>query len=280
VARGHARGEVVAVEVLHRHERRPRRPVGVGRDDERHVLALDLRAHARVLLEAPAERPVEHQAGIEELYHPRGAGGELLGEIDRGGVALGDRAYHLEVVADDRTGRETGRGHGREGYHTQERAIVAPMTARARKQTGGGASGKASKAKPRRVETPSGASAEARGELLVLRDRKGAVVVVFDAEKGTAEIVAPRGDLSLAAPAGKIVLRAPEVVCQSGKLEVNAERIVERSKETYRETEGLLQTRAGRARQIVEEGYQVLAKRVQIAAEEDAALDGKRVLLG
>ena len=145
------------------------------------------------------------------------------------------------------------------------------MGARARKR---------STTKPAKVETPSGASAEVQGELLVLRDRKGAVVVVFDAEKGSAEIVAPRGDLSLSAPQGKIVLRAPEVSCEAGKLEVNAERVVERAKEAYREVEGLLQTRSGRSRQIVKDGYQVLAKRVQIAAEEDAALDGKRVLLG
>jgi hypothetical protein len=109
-------------------------------------------------------------------------------------------------------------------------------TARARKQ----ASRKVS------VQTANGASAEVSGDVIVLRDRKGAVVVVFDAEAGSAEIVAPKGDLSLSAPAGKIVLRAPEVVCESGKLEINAGRVIERAKDVYREVEGLLQTRAGR----------------------------------
>jgi hypothetical protein len=133
---------------------------------------------------------------------------------------------------------------------------------------------------PSRVATKSGASAEVQGDVIVLRDRKGAVVVVFDAERGTAEIVAPKGDLSFAAPAGRIVLRAAEVAIESGKLDVNVERIVERAKDVYREVEGLLQTRAGRTRQIVKDAWQVLAKRVQLAAEEDAAVDGKRVLLG
>ena len=153
---------------------------------------------------------------------------------------------------------------------TRDRAIVAGMGARAKKRT----------VETKKVETPSGASAEVQGELLVLRDKKGAVVVVFDAEKGSAEIVAPKGDLSLSAPTGRIVLRAPEVSCEAGKLEVNAERVVEHAKEAYREVEGLLQTRAGRCRQITKGAHQVLAKRIQIAAEEDAAVDGKRVLLG
>jgi hypothetical protein len=151
------------------------------------------------------------------------------------------------------------------------------MTARrsrAQKQNG------ASAEKASLVRTASGASAEVRGELLVLRDRKGSVVVVFDAETGSAEIVAARGDLSLSAPAGKIRLAAPEVVCDAGKLEINAERVVERAKEVYREVDGLLQTRAGRLREIVRDTYRVLARRVHIAAEEDTTVDGKRVLLG
>ena len=53
------------------------------------------------------------------------------------------------------------------------------------------------------IRTPSGASAETEGERLVLRDARGAIVVVYDAERGTAEIAAPAGDLVLSAPQGK-----------------------------------------------------------------------------
>jgi hypothetical protein len=48
----------------------------------------------------------------------------------------------------------------------------------------------------------------------------------------------------------------------------------------YREVEGLLQTRAERLRSVVRGAYQLFAKRTQIVAEEDASVDGKRVLLG
>lgn len=147
-----------------------------------------------------------------------------------------------------------------------------------------------------RVETKSGASAEVSGELVVLRDRRGAVVVVFDAERGSAEVFAPSGDLTLAAPSGKVVLRAgtavevhaaertelrsSEVVIAAGKLDIRAQRIVERAEEVYREIEGLLQVRAGRVRSIVRDAYHLLAKRTRIVSEEDTSVDGKRVLLG
>jgi hypothetical protein len=135
-------------------------------------------------------------------------------------------------------------------------------------------------ANPSEVRTPSGATATADGERLVVRSAAGAIVVVYDAERGTAEIAAPSGDLTLSAPSGRISLRAEEIVCEAGRFELRAERIVERAGDVYREIEGLLQTRADRLRTLVSDAYQVLSKRVRIAAEEDAALDGKRVLLG
>lgn len=133
---------------------------------------------------------------------------------------------------------------------------------------------------PPEVSTPGGASATVDGERIVVRNAGGAIVVVFDAERGTAEISAPAGDLTLSAPSGRISLRAGEVVCEAGRFELRAERIVERAGDVYREIGGVLQTRAGRVRTLVSDVYHVLAKRARIAAEEDAAVDGKRVLLG
>lgn len=130
------------------------------------------------------------------------------------------------------------------------------------------------------VRTPGGASAEAHGERLVLRDARGAIVVVYDAERGTAEIEAPAGDLVLSAPKGKIALRALEVECEAGRIELRADRIFERARDLYRDVEGLLQTRAERVRTLATGAYQLFAKRVNVQAEEDAAVDGKRVLLG
>lgn len=130
------------------------------------------------------------------------------------------------------------------------------------------------------VRTAGGASAEADGERLVVRDRRGAIVVVYDAERGTAEIVVPEGDLVLGAPKGKIALRALEVECEAGRIELRADRIFERARDVYREVEGLIQTRAERVRTLARGAYYLFAKRVNVAAEEDASVDGKRVLLG
>jgi hypothetical protein len=131
-----------------------------------------------------------------------------------------------------------------------------------------------------RVSTPGGASAEADGERLVVRDARGSIVVVYDAERGTAEIVAPGGDLLLSAPHGKIALRAAEVECEAGRIELRADRILERARDVYREVEGLLHTRAERIRTLATGAVHLFGKRVNVLAEEDAAVDGKRVLLG
>jgi len=128
------------------------------------------------------------------------------------------------------------------------------------------------------LRTPSGATAGFEGDRIVVRNARNAIVVVYDAERDTAEITA--GDLTLSAPGGRIALRASEIVCEAGRFELRAERIVERAGDVYREVEGLLQTRADRVRSIVRGAYQLFAKRTQIVAEEDASVDGKRVLLG
>jgi hypothetical protein len=128
--------------------------------------------------------------------------------------------------------------------------------------------------------TPSGASAEAQGERLVVRDARGSIVVIYDAERGTAEIVAPEGDLLLSAPRGRISLKAGEVLCEAGRIELRADRIFERARDVYREVEGVIHTRADRVRTLATGAYQLFAKRVNVLAEEDAAVDGKRVLLG
>ena len=132
----------------------------------------------------------------------------------------------------------------------------------------------------RSVRTPSGASAEADGERLVVRDARGAIVVVYDAERGSAEITVAEGDLTLSAPRGKVAIQAPEIVCETGRFELRASQIVERAHDVFREIEGLLHTRAKRARTIVHGAFHLFGKRVNLLAEEDASVDGKRVLLG
>ena len=142
----------------------------------------------------------------------------------------------------------------------------------------GARASKAGAPEPSATKTPSGASATVDGERIVVRNARGVVVVVYDAERDAAEISAT--DLTLSAPKGQLRLQASEIVCEAGRFELRAERIVECATDVYREIGGLLQTRADRVRTLVRGSYQLLARRTQVVAEEDASLDGKRVLLG
>jgi Protein of unknown function (DUF3540) len=96
-----------------------------------------------------------------------------------------------------------------------------------------------------------------------------------------------KGDLLLEAPAGSIVLRsarvetiANEVASLVGKVEIKAERIIERAVDVYRDVEGTLQTRAGRVRTLVQDAFRLFARRTDVRSREDTSIDGKRVLLG
>jgi len=149
-----------------------------------------------------------------------------------------------------------------------------------------------------------------------VRDPHGAIVVRYDASTGEARIESPHGDLTLAA-AGKVKLaagtdveleasgtiattssrvsvhtgegevnaerlgvRAAELATLVGKWELRAQRLVEQVVDAYRDVDGLLQTRAGRMRTLVEGAYRLLSERTDIISREDSVIDGKRVLLG
>lgn len=86
------------------------------------------------------------------------------------------------------------------------------------------------------------------------------------------------GEAHLRAEASR--LDAETHTVQVGRLEVAAQRLFEAAGEAYREVEGLLQQRAGRARTLVKETFRLLAGRTDIASREDTVVDGKRVLLG
>jgi hypothetical protein len=166
------------------------------------------------------------------------------------------------------------------------------------------------------VRTTTGASAAVEDDAIVVRDSRGAIVVRYDAATGEARIEAPHGDLTLSA-AGKVRLaagtdveleapgaiattsarvsvhttegdlnaerisvRASELATLVGKWELRAQRLVEHVVDAYRDVDGLLQTRAGRMRTLVEGAYRLLSERTDIISREDSVIDGKRVLLG
>lgn len=72
---------------------------------------------------------------------------------------------------------------------------------------------------------------------------------------------------------------AQEVAVAAGRWEVRVERIIERAGEVYREAE-LAETRAERVRTLARAAFDVIAGRASILADDDAVVDGKRVLLG
>ncbi len=85
-------------------------------------------------------------------------------------------------------------------------------------------------------------------------------------------------DLSVAAQ--HIATTAATLTQRVERLEVNATRIIERTRDAFREVKGLWQTRAGRVRTLVEDGYRLRAKRTAIHSENETSIDGSAVLLG
>ena len=62
-------------------------------------------------------------------------------------------------------------------------------------------------------------------------------------------------------------------------LETNAGRIVERAQESYRETEGLSQSKAGRLRMVAQTSFTALAEKVLLKAGEDVKIKGEKIYL-
>ena len=65
-----------------------------------------------------------------------------------------------------------------------------------------------------------------------------------------------------------------------GLAEVRAGRLIERTRELYREVEGLAQVRANRMRWIAKDSLQFLGRRARLKAEEEVAIDGEHIRLG
>ncbi|MBK8256855.1 MAG: DUF3540 domain-containing protein [Polyangiaceae bacterium] len=83
-----------------------------------------------------------------------------------------------------------------------------------------------------------------------------------------------------AVTAERILTTANVIAHNVERFELSATRIVEKTRETFREASGLVETRAGRVRAIVEDVYSLFARRTSLASKEDTSIDGKKVLLG
>ncbi|KYF76632.1 hypothetical protein BE11_41125 [Sorangium cellulosum] len=80
--------------------------------------------------------------------------------------------------------------------------------------------------------------------------------------------------------AERIATTAAHIAATAGRMEIQAERLIERARDAYREVDGLLQTRARRARSLIREAYQLVSERTSMVSKKETSIDGERVLLG
>jgi hypothetical protein len=64
------------------------------------------------------------------------------------------------------------------------------------------------------------------------------------------------------------------------KLNTVADLVKQQAKSVFQNVEGLIQTRAKRARSLFEQSYHLKGRNVHLKAEEDAKIDGKQIHLG
>ncbi len=120
------------------------------------------------------------------------------------------------------------------------------------------------------LTTPAGAEVTVVDDAVSIRDQEGRLLLRYDAEAGT--VVIDGG--------AHLQLSGRRVSIETDELNVRAGRIVERSRDVFRTVEGILETRAHRARTVVSRLLEFSARRTSVVSEEETHIDGKRVLLG
>ena len=80
--------------------------------------------------------------------------------------------------------------------------------------------------------------------------------------------------------AQRIATTAGTLVQSVERFELTATRLIEKTRDAFRDAEGLIQTRAGRARTIVKDAFSLHARRTSMASTEDTSIDGNKILLG
>lgn len=73
---------------------------------------------------------------------------------------------------------------------------------------------------------------------------------------------------------------AREIATSADRVELDAGRLIEKTRDVFRDVVDLAQTRAGRIRTIVKDVYTTHARRTVLVSEEDTSIDGAKVLLG
>lgn len=98
----------------------------------------------------------------------------------------------------------------------------------------------------------------------------------IEAESGESRIVTGQATIL----AQRIATTATVLVQQAERFELSATRLVEKTRDAFREVSDLAQTRVGRVRTIVADAYSLHAKRTTVVSTEETSIDGKKILLG
>ncbi|GAB5550392.1 MAG: DUF3540 domain-containing protein [Sandaracinaceae bacterium] len=143
--------------------------------------------------------------------------------------------------------------------------------------------------------SPSGVTAALEDQQrLRVRAPDGRLLLEVE-EDGTIALLVPRGDLHLKATEGRVLIegkqgveiRGPVVRIDAqtlrqrvGSLETRARRIVEKTKDVYRDAEGVSQTRAGQIKLVAEKTLRAVASRLRLRAKKDAKVLADKIYLG
>lgn len=141
-----------------------------------------------------------------------------------------------------------------------------------------------------RVRAGTDLGLEGRGDVRIAStDLDGAVRSALSMREGQVELSTER--LGASVERADVSIRELNVVTRTLRavagrvkreveiLETHAGRIVEHARESYRETEGLSQTRAGRLRIVAETSFTTLAEKVLLKASDDVKIKGEKIYL-
>lgn len=99
---------------------------------------------------------------------------------------------------------------------------------------------------------------------------------VLDVKTGESRVATGRATIT----AERIATAASVLTQHVERFELTATRLVEKTRDTFRDASDLAQTRAGRVRTVVKNAYALFARRTSIASKEETSIDGSKILLG
>ena len=126
------------------------------------------------------------------------------------------------------------------------------------------------------VATPAAADSDATTRLTLDGKRAALHAPSVEVTSKSARLATSRATLL----ARSITVTAESLAQKVVKYELTAERLVEKTKDSFRDASDLAQTRAGRLRTIVKDVLSMHARRSVLISTDETSIDGKKVLLG